>query len=171
MRKIIVAVAVAKFMDSFVAVSQIKVGTGDSVLLWNDFWVTNTNVTLAQKLQRLFSFAKDPLLSVKEAREVADLPELFNSPLSAQAFQELHEMQHILQKLIANEVKDCWTWRLNGKGQYTAKKFYKLVHDPIQANPLLNWIWKSCCILKTKFFAWLVIMDRLNTKDMLIKRH
>ena len=80
-------------------------------------------------------------------------------------------LQQILQNHSDEEAKDCWTWRLNGKGQYTAKKFYKLVHDPIQANPLLNWIWKSCCILKTKVFAWLVIMDRLNTKDMLIRRH
>jgi hypothetical protein len=161
---------VAKFMDSFVAVSQIKLGVGDSVLLWNDF-CNHTNATLAQKFQRLFSFAKDPLISVKEDRDVAELTDLFNLPLSAQAFQELSELQQILQNHSAEEARDCWTWRLNGKGQYTAKKFYILVHDPIQSNPLLNWIWKSCCILKTKVFAWLVIMDRLNTKDMIIRRH
>ena len=79
-------------MDSFVTVSQVKVGAGDSVLLWSDFWIPNSNITLAQKYQRLFSFAKDPLLSVKEAREVADHTELFNLPLSAQAFQELQEL-------------------------------------------------------------------------------
>ena len=40
---------VAKFMDSFVAVSQIKLGAGDTMLLWNDFWIDNLNVSLAQK--------------------------------------------------------------------------------------------------------------------------
>src|ERR1041385_2525180 len=120
---------VAKLMATFVAVSQAKVGLGDSVLLWNDFWVPNTNATLAQKFQRLFSFAKDPFLSVKEAMEVADLTELFNLPLSAQDFQELSKMQLILPSQSGDALQDCWTWRLNGKGQYSAKKFYKLVHD------------------------------------------
>ena len=133
--------------------------------------VTNTNATLAQKFQRLFSFAKDPLLSVKEAKDAIVLTDLFNLPLSAQAFQELCAFQQILLHHNSEEAKDCWTWRLNGKGGFTAKKFYTLVHDPIQVNPLLCWIWKSCCILKTKVFAWLVIMDRLNTKDMLLRRH
>ena len=83
---------VAKFMDSFVAVSHIKLGVGDSVLLWNDFWINHTNVTLAQKFQRIFSFAKYPLISVKEARAAAEIIDLFNLPLSAQAFQELSEL-------------------------------------------------------------------------------
>src|SRR4051812_42933548 len=98
-------------------------------------------------------------MSVREARAVEDLTDLFNLPLSAQAFQELRNVQLILQN--HNDVADldCWTWRRDNKGQYTAKKFYTLVHVPIQANPLLDWIWKSCCILKTKVFAWLVIMD------------
>src|SRR3954471_24211275 len=55
-------------------------------------------------------------------------------------------------------------------GAYTAKKFYLKVHEPIISNPLLCWIWKSCCTLKIKTFAWLVIMDRINTKDMIIRR-
>jgi hypothetical protein len=32
-------------------------------------------------------------------------------------------------------------------------------------------IWKSSCIPRIKFFAWLVLVDRLNTKTMLRRRH
>ena len=96
-------------MDSFEAVSQIKLGVGYSVLLWNDFWINHTNATLAQKFQRLFSFAKDPLISIKEDRAVDELTDLFNLPLSAQAFQELSELQQILQSHSAEEAMDCWT--------------------------------------------------------------
>lgn len=39
------------------------------------------------------------------------------------------------------------------------------------ANPLLCWIWKSCCTMSIKMFAWLVIMDKINTKDMIQQRH
>ena len=34
-----------------------------------------------------------------------------------------------------------------------------------------NWIWKSKCQSKHKFFAWLILHDRINTKDMLIRRN
>jgi hypothetical protein len=32
-------------------------------------------------------------------------------------------------------------------------------------------IWKSRCTPRVKFFAWLVLVDRLNTKSMLQRRH
>ena len=39
------------------------------------------------------------------------------------------------------------------------------------SNPILSWVWKSCCTMTVKMFAWLVIMDRVNTKDMIQRRH
>lgn len=32
-------------------------------------------------------------------------------------------------------------------------------------------MWKSKCTPRVKFFAWLVLVDRLNTKTMLRRRH
>lgn len=32
-------------------------------------------------------------------------------------------------------------------------------------------IWKSRCTSRVKFFAWLILVDRLNTKSMLHRRH
>src|SRR3954465_8295521 len=66
---------------------------------------------------------------------------------------------------------DVWSWKEGSKGEYTTKKYYNLVHSPIQSNPLLKWVWRICCTLKIKVFAWLVIMHRINTKDMLQRRH
>ena len=33
------------------------------------------------------------------------------------------------------------------------------------------WIWKTKCVMKIKVFAWLLFRDRLNTRDMLDRRH
>jgi hypothetical protein len=32
------------------------------------------------------------------------------------------------------------------------------------------WIWKSKCILRVKFFAWLLLNYRLNNKNILRRR-
>jgi len=38
-------------------------------------------------------------------------------------------------------------------------------------NPLLKWIWASSRTMKIKVFSWMLNMDRLNTQDMLLRRH
>jgi hypothetical protein len=34
-----------------------------------------------------------------------------------------------------------------------------------------SWIWKSCCQLKHKIFLWLLLKDRLSTRDLLRRRN
>jgi hypothetical protein len=34
-----------------------------------------------------------------------------------------------------------------------------------------SWLWKSKCTPKLKFFWWLVLVDRLNTRNMLPRRN
>jgi hypothetical protein len=37
--------------------------------------------------------------------------------------------------------------------------------------PVYQWLWESCCIMSHKMFAWLLLVDRLNTRDILQRRH
>ena len=96
---------------------------------------------------------------------------MFHLPLSAQAYQELLSVQSLLQDLdIDHQASNRWVWGKDAKA-YTAKRYYIHIHSTITPNPLLNWIWRSCCTMKIKMFAWMLIMDRLNTHDMLERHH
>ena len=66
--------------------------------------------------------------------------------------------------------KDIWFWNGTAKG-YSPKLFYSHTFASESFNPLTAWIWKSSCTMKIKVFAWMLIMDRLNTKDMVDRRH
>ena len=35
---------------------------------------------------------------------------------------------------------------------------------------MIVWIWKTKCVPKTNFFAWLLLNDRLNTRNILKRR-
>ena len=48
---------------------------------------------------------------------------------------------------------------------------YKLVFANTDAHLAFGCIWKAKCTPRIKFFAWLVLVDKLNTKDMLRRRH
>ena len=66
--------------------------------------------------------------------------------------------------------KDIWLWSGTAKG-YSPKLFYSHTFVSESFNPLTTWIWKSSCTMKIKVFTWMLIMDRLNTKDMVERRH
>jgi hypothetical protein len=34
-----------------------------------------------------------------------------------------------------------------------------------------KWLWKSCCVMKSNMFSWLLLFDRLNARDVLHQRH
>jgi hypothetical protein len=41
----------------------------------------------------------------------------------------------------------------------------------VDSQPVYKMLWKSSCTPRIKFFAWLILVDRLNTKTMLRRRH
>ena len=57
------------------------------------------------------------------------------------------------------------------KGGYTAKSYYVLMHSSLPNDDPCKWIWQSKCIMKIKVFAWLMLNDHLNTRDMLLRRN
>ena len=60
----------------------------------------------------------------------------------------------------------CW-----GDEQFNPRKFYKFLFRNRTAPTHITSIWKSKCIMRHKVFAWLMLMDRVNTRDMLLRRH
>jgi hypothetical protein len=49
--------------------------------------------------------------------------------------------------------------------------FYKLMIAHLPKDIALNAIWKSKAFPKLKVFSWLLMMDRLNTRDLMIRKH
>jgi hypothetical protein len=126
--------------------------------------------SLSQEFPRLFSFALDQNISLRDMVNLDNIEEHFYLPLSAQAFDEFTQVGEIvLSQELNPEGKDVWKtqWK---DGVYTASKYYHYMFRDQHASPILARIWKSKCILRIKFFAWLLINDRLNTRDMLRRR-
>jgi hypothetical protein len=118
----------------------------------------------------LFSFALDQNVSLREMVNLDSIEDHFYLPLSAQAFDEFNQVKEIiLNQNLNSEGKDVWKtqWK---DGVYTLSKYYHYTFRDQKASPIFARIWKSRCILRIKFFAWLLVNDRLNTRDMLRRR-
>jgi hypothetical protein len=161
---------VMKQIDNFRGVSAVKHGRGDTFLFWLDNWSLCGSITpMRQRFPRLFSFVLDEHMSAAEVFAAQDFSELFFRPLSIQAFHELGELQMIMQANPLSQQKDHWTYTWGEK--YSPGLFYKHIHKHIQVPRVYKWLWKSCCRMTTKMFAWLLLHNRINTRDMLQRRH
>ena len=102
--------------------------------------------------------------------EAVDLDNIFFLPLSQQALEEMENLKLELQTVPYEEdTYDQWK-PFQGTG-YSSKKFYDFAFSTVQAGTIFSQIWKSKCTPWIKFFIWLVLIDRLNTKFMLTRRH
>ena len=119
---------------------------------------------------RLCSFAVDEAITVKDFLEQTDILEHFHLPLSQEAYSEFTQFQALLP-LINLEAgsRDTWKWP-SKSGDYRAKLYYDSCFTHIVVDPIFKWIWKCACTLKLKVFGWLLLMDRLNTRDMMQRR-
>ena len=153
-------------------VTQCSPGNGSSTLMWKDKW-TDQGI-LASDFERLFSFALDPDISLQTALHTAHLPSLFFLPLSEQAYDEMQQLSLTLHELNqdqqAREGFDRWIYQTNSE-KYTPASYYKQMFQGLQQHGIYTKLWKCKSLPKHKVFTWLMINDRLNTRDLMIRKH
>ena len=101
----------------------------------------------------------------------SDLFSRFALPLSTQAYNELMEVQAMVQDVVTDpDQTDSRTFPW-GSSKYTSAKFYWFMFAATPVDRGLQSIWKSKCLPKLRVFAWLLMMDRLNTKDLMQRKN
>ena len=160
---------VFKLNPTFRGITQCEVLSGSSVLFWKDNWLGLEN---SSSYPRAYSYAQKEDISVQEFLTTTDLAALFHLPLSPQALNEIRALQQasLHVSLDGNAAGDSWIFQWGSKS-YAASKYYKFCHRNITPHDAFLWLWKSKSTPKLKFFCWLLLADRLNTRNMLRRRH
>ena len=94
-----------------------------------------------------------------------------SSSHSHEAALELQVLEGWIMSLNRDpNIPHVWIWP-DKSGCFSAKSFYTIMHSHLPTIQPCRWLWKSMCTMKIKVFGWLLFFDRLNTKDLLIRRH
>jgi hypothetical protein len=99
-----------------------------------------------------------------------DLWSCFALPLLVEAFQGFQELNVIISDthLVARAVdKREFVW---GR-KYFSSRFYRFMFEHLPKYAALNAIWKSKTLPKLNVFSWLIMVDRINTKDIMLRKH
>ena len=152
-----------KLVNKYREVCKVKIQAGDSALFGSDNW----NGNLLQIIfPRLFSYAIDTNLSMRDVLSVENKIQLFNLPLSQQAYAEFLELQQSMLSFTFNpDGKDqrVTIWK---DGVYISSRYYHHCFKDVVASKIYSYIWKSKVQLRIKVFAWLLVY-RLSTRDVL----
>jgi hypothetical protein len=90
--------------------------------------------------------------------------------LSEEAFSELLQLQAILFNFPSNMDDDTWL-AFNSATSFKVSKAYQHIVGTRDVCSLFKWLWKSCCQHKHKVFFWLILRDRLNTRELLQRKN
>lgn len=156
-------------MDIYRGVTSCIPGAGDTILLWKDLW--DQSGVLQQTHGRLFSFAREEDISLAQFLAAPEPEQNFHLPLSIQAREEFDDLNERLSHITIDRLKNddwilCW-----GDANFKSHKFYRFCFRNLTPPAHIPAIWKTRCMMKHKVFAWLMFMDRINTRDLLCRRH
>ena len=156
-----------KMYDLFRDMVTCDIKSGCTNLLWDDIW--NEDIRKI-KYPELHSFTQKESMSIKQAKELENLYSLFQLPLSIQAHQQFHLLSRELYNIKNSEDKDKWSFNWGNNNNITRKIYGHLMKGD-DANATFKWIWKTCCLPRHKFFCRLMLNDRINTCDLLIRKN
>ena len=79
------------------------------------------------------------------------------------------QLQLMLAQVTINENSDRWLYIWNSSN-YSVKKSYKHLSGHMNVHPVFSWLWACSCQSKHKVFFWLLLKDRLSTRELLRRK-
>jgi hypothetical protein len=92
-------------LQDFKGLAAPTIGNERTILFWEDLW--NKGIP-TQQYPELFSFACNTKLSIKEAKQKEHLLEMFQLPLSVQAYEQYLELNEAWGQITVTNAKDTW---------------------------------------------------------------
>jgi hypothetical protein len=155
--------ALLKLLDTYKGIVAVKLGNGQTALLWHDLW---NGAVSHLSFPELFSFTKCPSLIIQQAKQLDPLHQIFHLPFSEEAFHQLLGLQSLIESLLLTDQLDTWGY-IWGQDTFSSRKAYKNLIGHGQLHTVYRWTWASKCQPKHKVFFWLLLKDHLNTRSML----
>jgi hypothetical protein len=127
----------------------------------------------------LLTLEEDPKISLTELND--NIKSMYLKKSQRSTFWNGGSNKHSLSQYInlwhlvnATELQqdheDQITWTQTAHGEYTTVSAYKAQFNDCISTPTIAIIWKTWAPPKCKFFAWLIVQDRVWTSDLLARR-
>lgn len=157
------------------------VGDGQSILFWYNKWLGSE--PLKDAFPELFAISSQQLVSVGNAgswrRDQWTWGLTWKRQLNPNEEESLHSLETILVDVhLVAESHDRWKWSLHNSKLFTVSSCYSFAMSLVNQTQMnsdildiLSIVWKVPVPSKVALFCWRLLLDRLPTKDNLIRRN
>jgi hypothetical protein len=148
----------------------VSVGSGERTSFWTDDWLGSG--ALATSFPVLFSHATDAHVSVAAVLRSGLWGNLVPRLTSAGAV-EFDQVCAILALVQLTDLPDTHSLRLCSRknGELSVAALYKLVLGGATVVPFAAFVWENFAPTKAKFFAWLLVQDKIQSRAALLRKN
>jgi len=153
-------------LDKFKEMALVSIESGASCLFWDDLWFGQVPKHV---FPELYSFTKNPNMSLQTAKLSLSLIQTFHLPLSIEAHHQFIQLEQAVNNF--NPQILMTVGPIFGEGRNSIVSQHKQLSGSAGVHPVFRWIWKSSCQHKHKVFFWLLAQDRLSTRNILRRKN
>jgi len=164
-----------KLQDIVNEQSLVLIGNGKKTMFWLDCWLNNH--CLAEHFPTLFQLSNDKVVSIAKMGmwEGYEWIWFFSwiRPLRGRNIGLLDQLYVILSTvLMEKDGEDRLIWKDNNSGIFSVKSLCGLLSPKPSTNNAFSFagIWKGIVPPKVETFCWMAIINRINTRCMLVRR-
>jgi hypothetical protein len=139
---------IVKLVNNFKEISSAFVQDGSSILIWQDLW---NGHLLQHEFPELFSFARNPNITIKAFAASPQITGNFHLPFSDEAHNQFLMLQALLENIELTSRRDTWTY-IWGNSNFSSAKAYKKLIGHRRVHPAFHWIWRSKCQMNIKSY-------------------
>jgi hypothetical protein len=152
------------------SISRPIVGDGRRTSFWEDDWLGVGS--LCHAMPALFSHATKPRASVAAVLDKG-VRESLVARLTIEDEDELGQVLHLIELVSLSDVPDSRTLIRCAKkgGDLDVGALYALLLTGGVTVPYANFVWDSYAPSKEKFFAWLLVCARIQSRAALLRKH
>jgi hypothetical protein len=158
-----------RLLPDYRLLTTVEVGDGRSTSFWHDCWTASGVLSVA--FPALYTHARRGESSVCS---VLGLPlrHTFVPRLSSVVEEEFVALSTLMADVAlvdAVDVRRC-PWE-DAAGKLSSSALYNVVVSTGAVCEYYKFVWENCAPPKVKFFGWLLLQDRIQTKKYLLKKH
>lgn len=109
---------------------------------------------------------------MQKALGLETLTDTLQLPLSQEAYIQLQNVQQSLNAVTLADENDSWlySWTSSSSSTSTTRVYRSLIGHQ-DTHIVFKWLWKNNCQPKHKVFGWLLLRDRLSTRNILRRKN
>jgi hypothetical protein len=162
--------SLVKLMPLYRSISGVSVGNGERTCFWSEVWLGEG--ALGSRFPALFSHAVRPDASVTTVFR-AGLRACLVPRLTAAGERELAAIEARMDTVCLNDAPDrrSLVGCIKRTGDLSVAKLYAKCMSGTAPAPFAGFVWQSFSPSRVKFFMWLLVQSRIQSRASLLAKH